>query len=558
MKNLTTAAIVICPELPVTGLSQTMHDPSIQLSFQEILEGPAISGDNTGPDITRTLICDAIKRIHAPGVMKIFEGINNAFKMPVIQHIKATTTEFWQLGGISENEGTIAGTYNVHDKIFLKQFDLDKSDPAFSNRLWLVHGDQLTAHHIRAVKAEQFRAGLPYDRRDWLLGMPAWFHVQLNLLKTIGRTHWAPKDGKRSAHCLQSDMITLGRSHGSTWENTEYHRMEPMVTQSFTARVLALFYTVLEDNGYFCNVPSSSLEQSQYITDLIGRLTPSQFCHLVDDVRERAFTLDAWNGTTCNDYDFTSMCRFLQEVELFLTLRYAIKAGDIGIMRRLVDPLIIVFFGASQSNYGHEMLFYRWHLSSVNTPELQHAILASSLVNWQGRETTHKPIDLGLEHLNGSCKIEMKCYKNSTHDTDIIFDRVCLTNTWIRKLRLRIESIFGEDMSGSHTTNPGELDMFTLARNIFEGSFARQRTISDSNAVYRYKSPNILRIGMELLEEKVDFFNQRYVVYNHQVQSINREELELDLDTTTLGIGVIDERGDWIEDPTTVLDYSQD
>ena len=78
-------------------------------------------------------------------------------------------------------------------------------------------------------------------------------------------------------------------------------------------------------------------------------------------------------------------------------------------LQRLIDPLIVFFFGASQHNYGREMLFYRWNLTSVNSPELQHAILSSGLVNWLGAPDRHKAIDLGLEHLNGSCKIEMKC-----------------------------------------------------------------------------------------------------------------------------------------------------
>ena len=53
------------------------------------------------------------------------------------------------------------------------------------------------------------------------------------------------------------------------------------------------------------------------------------------------------------------MCRMLQEVKLLLTVRHAVKHADIGMLRRLVDPLIVFFFGASQHNYGREMLFYR-------------------------------------------------------------------------------------------------------------------------------------------------------------------------------------------------------
>ena len=60
------------------------------------------------------------------------------------------------------------------------------------------------------------------------------------------------------------------------------------------------------------------------------------------------------------DIEFRTMCRVLQEIELFLILKHTIKYSDIGLLRRLSDPLIVLFFGAKQHHYGREMLFYRW------------------------------------------------------------------------------------------------------------------------------------------------------------------------------------------------------
>jgi len=53
------------------------------------------------------------------------------------------------------------------------------------------------------------------------------------------------------------------------------------------------------------------------------------------------------------------MYRFLQEVQISLTIRYAIHSSNIGHMRRLVDQLIILFTSSDQTNYSEEMLFYR-------------------------------------------------------------------------------------------------------------------------------------------------------------------------------------------------------
>jgi hypothetical protein len=192
MRAVTTAVLLYCPDMPSTGLQQSMHDPTIPLRLDDIFRSPGISGSEHAPTITRALISDAIRRIYPAGVDKVFSGSDQYPKMPVIDRIKAEKTEFWQLAAIHEDEGTIKGTYGVHYDIFIEQLGLHAPvDPhssledSFRDRLFLVHGDQLTAHHIRSVKLEQEDATRPFDKRDWLLGLPSWFHIQMNLLNTI-------------------------------------------------------------------------------------------------------------------------------------------------------------------------------------------------------------------------------------------------------------------------------------------------------------------------------------------------------------------------------------
>ena len=138
-------------------------------------------------------------------------------------------------------------------------------------------------------------------------------------------------------------------------------------------------------------------------------------------------------------------------------------------LRRMVDPLIVVFFGAAQHNYGREMLHYRWNLSRANTSELQQAILAIGVVNWLGRESTFKPIDLALEHLNLHCKLDLRNFKNSTHDIEVVFQQTALCNTWLRDVRRQFESTFGEPMSGAHTSSQAVPDIFYLTWSLFVG-----------------------------------------------------------------------------------------
>ena len=131
------------------------------------------------------------------------------------------------------------------------------------------------------------------------------------------------------------------------------------------------------------------------------------------------------------DIEFQIMCCMLQKIKLFQTVQHAVKHADIELLQHLVDSFIVFFFDVRQHNYDNEMLFYQWNLLSVNASELQHAILISDLMNWSKREITYKLINLRLEHLNNNYKIKMKCYKNSIYNVNLIFDHVCLSNTWV-------------------------------------------------------------------------------------------------------------------------------
>jgi len=125
MRAMTTAALVLCPELPPSGLRQSMHNPTIPLKLDNIFNSPAISGmdGGIGLEITRSLISDAIKRIHADGVNRVFTP-GSYPQMPNIDCLKANKTQFWQFGAIFEDEGTIKGTYGVHTSIFIDQLGL--------------------------------------------------------------------------------------------------------------------------------------------------------------------------------------------------------------------------------------------------------------------------------------------------------------------------------------------------------------------------------------------------------------------------------------------------
>ena len=107
-----------------------MHDGTKDFNIRDIFNAPAISNNDNGirVRIFTYLISEAIQKVYGSAINAIF---NNPFLspeteaafiiliMPEINRIATYKTEFWQFKVINKNERIIAGTYNVHDSIFL-------------------------------------------------------------------------------------------------------------------------------------------------------------------------------------------------------------------------------------------------------------------------------------------------------------------------------------------------------------------------------------------------------------------------------------------------------
>jgi hypothetical protein len=105
MRNLTTTAIVICPEISDSGFQQFMHDKTKDLDIRNIFNAPAISSDDNGIKIRifTYLISEAIQKVHGSAINAIFNGpflsleteaAFTIFIMPEIDRIAIYKTEF--------------------------------------------------------------------------------------------------------------------------------------------------------------------------------------------------------------------------------------------------------------------------------------------------------------------------------------------------------------------------------------------------------------------------------------------------------------------------------
>jgi hypothetical protein len=99
------------------------------------------------------------------------------------------------------------------------------------------------------------------------------------------------------------------------------------------------------------------------------------------------------------------------------------------------------------------MVYYRHLLSDAS--DMQRAILASGLANTQGKPMSFKPIDQNQEHINLQIATSFRNYKNSTHDEDIVLDRLSLTANVVGICRSNIDKVFGQVIDGKHCVDMG-------------------------------------------------------------------------------------------------------
>ena len=517
--------------MPEGGLKQLMLNNTRQLKLDEVVNAAGNKFDNLQKQISTSFIADAIRCAYPAAVDGIFNSNADIEYpcMPVVDILPHGRTEHVTLGPILDSEASINGNYRVMENIFLDQLQYNR-ETAFNDRLFLIYGDQKTAKLIRSCKEERVEAECAYDSHKWVLPIPGLWHVRLNFLYMVMRTFYGGEEAAQQFSALYTHINHLGRRNIPR-EKAPFHYMEELILHSFDARVVALFLLHIRDK---CNIEADG-EAEQYVQNL----SPQQFLEHVEDIRIAAFSRDVCrdanqrtsdseppaNGrqpaatsssadtsssTTDNqvpqsgDTEFFNHIRFLQVIDTYKLLKYAIKHADIGLLKRVIPRLCLYFAGSSSKNYAYDMLLL-WRLvgTSACDPVLQRAILANSLVNLRGRPDSFFETDRLNELLNLQLKELLWTRGNSTFGTDELFKWSVLTISYTGALRDIFECAFGERTNSEHTTKSPALDIRYLADQIRKDSIMRYTRRSAD-----FEAPSLLQRGYEkLAKDGVNTFN---------------------------------------------------
>ncbi|KAF1810006.1 hypothetical protein P152DRAFT_475367 [Eremomyces bilateralis CBS 781.70] len=512
MRSVTTGKVFRGADIPPGGLRKSMLHRETPLSIEDLFYSPgAAIYDETASKIDSYFIAEAIRTAYPKSVKSIFSNSDIPFPaMPTVELLELRKTDSKTLGPILFNEGTLDGSYEVIESIYKRQFQLDSKE--FDNRLFLAFGDQKTSSLIRSMQAEQVDASISYDRKDWLIGVAALFHLRMNFLWLMQKTHYGNME-QQDASTLYHNINFWGRKNIPA-DRAAFQVLEELVLHSFDARVIGLLYTRLEQYG----IDTSDQEE---VDKAIQNMNTRGFMDLVEDVRRSAFGPEAWrpskekHANNTVDEEFLSHARYLQQMVVYKTLKYGIKNGDIGLIDRVIGVCCFYFEGTGQSNYAFEMLYLK-RLTSTKAcdKELRRAILSNSLVNPHGCRDTWQEVDRSLEYLNLELKRELWARRTSTFGLDALFKTTSLTAEYTVFLRKTIEKAFARKESSKHSVPSPVDDIHILAFELACDSIKFYR----GGRKARHQAPDIHTIGLErVATKKLEIFNAKVMRDEDQI-----------------------------------------
>ncbi|MCJ1346490.1 hypothetical protein MMC31_004707 [Peltigera leucophlebia] len=163
--------------------------------------------------------------------------------------------------------------------------------------------------------------------------------------------------------------------------------------------------------------------------------------------------------------------RFCQVMEPYMTLCYAIKFGDTGLLRHAMRDVAIILQTPSsgQPKYAREILRQLHVFDTTSADEvLQETYLANALVNPRGLPHTFYEMDLLLKHQNGEFKRFKADRGSSLQETDVMFRLHALSVDPLRQIRRIMNKIvIGRERKGNHTEKDSSFDILSLADQLY-------------------------------------------------------------------------------------------
>ena len=227
------------------------------------------------------------------------------------------------------------------------------------------------------------------------MAVPGLFHWRINYIDMI-HDIYSGSEHAAVELTLYHNKNYLGCVQGN---KSPFHHKEEVATRAFDARATALFYQLLP--------PGVHAAQPTQVDNYIRKLSRTTFLTKVKEIRQYIFRAAEQSPRESEpiDYEFSAHVKFLQQMETYKMLKYAIKHADMGLIKRALAQCCLLFHGSDKSKYTFLSLYMTWLTQTdAASKELQDAILVNGLVNLRGTDNSWFEMD----RLNEFFNLQMK------------------------------------------------------------------------------------------------------------------------------------------------------
>ena len=428
--------------------------------------------------------------------------------MPILKRLEPARTNNIPIKPIFKDESMASNNIQILEDIFLRQFQLKEDDPVHRDNIRLIYGDLKTWSRIQSVK--ELRRDIsqePFDRFDFLLPSLGFWHLRFNLLQVIHDIHFG-KAGPADPSTLQYAADRWGRSR--VVQPNDFQALGDPIIQSYQSRVIGIWIRLLRQEKL-------NVQRIESPVPWLSAQLPGKSGSWIKKLKVISRELrDPWPTTTRDrmpplcDQQFENHQNFCAHVESYLTLRYAIKHADIGLLRHALRHVTLIFQArvASTPKYAQALL-YTLHTvdSPASSDRLQEAILMNGLVNLRGAEDSHFETDRLLELLNNNLKVFQQERSYFSKNSDQLLENWSLNSPFLLALKGVIETTFGKPNSPRHPAKSAAEDVWSMALNLAHKSLSRQT----HDRFSLNPTVNLHMAGLEGLSGNILKYNEQYL-----------------------------------------------
>ncbi|KAL8635581.1 MAG: hypothetical protein Q9228_006941 [Teloschistes exilis] len=425
--------------------------------------------------------------------------------MPELRKLDASETKFRPLQPIMKDESTMSNNIYILEDIYLHQFRFSQDDSYFESALRLIYGDLKTWSRIRSVKETRSDISQSsFDKFDWILpGLGLW-HLRFNMLQLIHKIHWSDHN--------QTDFSTLQHA-ADRWgrqrvvQPNDFKALEDLVIHSYQSRIVGVWIRYLKSQKF----DTSNIEHT---VPWLRSQSESSWIMALNNISQTLLppphTSVANERPPSVDQEFENHQNFCAHVEQYLTLRYAIKFADIGLLRLCLRTITLMFQSshAGTPKYSQALLYLVHTTDTVAAhPQLQDAILANSLVNTRGATDSNYETDRLLEILNNNLKVFQQERSYFSRDSDTNLQKWALNLPYLFQLQHIIEGTFGRYNSLRHPEKSAAEDIWSMAY-----SLSNRSLVQSSRDRFSFNpTVNLIDHGLEALGANLLKYNDRYI-----------------------------------------------